>query len=297
MKLFMKYYGIYQIHNKNTNMNYYGSVQTTFQERKSTHWRQLKNNKHPNPDLQNSWNYYGEEAFEFIIILICDKHNCLFYEQLFLDKYWDGGVKCFNIAKDATAPMKGKKASPETKAKMSKSQKGRKHTQETKDKISRANKGKIRKRGYKRPPEVIDKVRKALTGKKRSPEACVNIGRAHIGKEPWNKGKKMDEAYSKRCGMGRKGKQNSPESKEKRRQALVGKKRGSMPEETKHKISVSKKGKPGTNKGKKASAEAKAKMSAAHMNHKQTDETKKKISEASKLMWQKRKEKNTNTDV
>lgn len=48
----------------------------------------------------------------------------------------------YNIAKDATSPMLGKKHSEEAKAKMSAIKKGQTHSEETKAKISAGNKGK-----------------------------------------------------------------------------------------------------------------------------------------------------------
>lgn len=60
----MKVY-IYEILNLINNQCYVGQT-TNFSRRKQTHVQKLKNNKHPNPKLQNAWNHYGEENFSFI---------------------------------------------------------------------------------------------------------------------------------------------------------------------------------------------------------------------------------------
>jgi group I intron endonuclease len=70
--------GIYQIKNLKNNKIYIGSSKN-IKERFLQHKYNLKNNKHCNPILQNSWNKYGEENFEFIIIEIIN--NTLLIEK------------------------------------------------------------------------------------------------------------------------------------------------------------------------------------------------------------------------
>lgn len=55
---------IYYFINKVTKERYVGKTMN-LSKRKSVHLNQLKNNAHPNEKLQNAWNYYGEENFEF----------------------------------------------------------------------------------------------------------------------------------------------------------------------------------------------------------------------------------------
>ena len=56
--------GIYKITNNINNKFYIGSSKNITKRFKEHKWR-LKNNKHPNNKLQNSWNKYGEENFKF----------------------------------------------------------------------------------------------------------------------------------------------------------------------------------------------------------------------------------------
>lgn len=110
--------GIYKIVNKINNHTYYGSAANSFKHRWNGHKHQLNKNKHGNIHLQRAWNKYGANNFEFKIILLCDPNMCLYYEQLFLDKYWDNCVNCYNIYKTAGSPY-GIKQSNETRQKKS----------------------------------------------------------------------------------------------------------------------------------------------------------------------------------
>ena len=65
------YIGIYKIENLLNGKVYIGqSVDIT--KRWSTHVAELNNNCHHNIHLQNAWNKYGEENFEFSIVEECD---------------------------------------------------------------------------------------------------------------------------------------------------------------------------------------------------------------------------------
>lgn len=55
---------IYHIINKTNNKRYIGQT-INFNIRKSTHLRNLRNNSHHSQKLQNAWNKYGEDNFEF----------------------------------------------------------------------------------------------------------------------------------------------------------------------------------------------------------------------------------------
>jgi len=78
--------GVYQIKCLINNKIYIGSSVNIYQRCKNHKWN-LNKNRHHSIHLQNCWNKYGESNFEFKILLICDKHNNLFYEQRFIDAY------------------------------------------------------------------------------------------------------------------------------------------------------------------------------------------------------------------
>lgn len=143
-------YGIYGIRNKINGKMYIGKTQDSFGDRRDCHWASLNGGYGVNKYLQNAWNKYGEENFEFIVV-----HNCVNGESTddineLEIKYikdckssdisynigdgCDGGNMLGKHLSEETkrkigeknrVNMLGKKASDETKRKMSESQKKR----------------------------------------------------------------------------------------------------------------------------------------------------------------------------
>jgi len=75
--------GIYKIENLINGKIYIGkSVNLT--KRKRDHFNLLKNNKHTNNFLQNSYNKYGSDNFKFSILEICEKENLLDVEFYYI---------------------------------------------------------------------------------------------------------------------------------------------------------------------------------------------------------------------
>jgi group I intron endonuclease len=72
------------------------------------------------------------------------------FEQLLLDLFW-GTTGCLNLAADVTSPTKGRKQTPETRAKIGAKHKGKRYGPETRQKISKAAKGHTRLKGRKFP--------------------------------------------------------------------------------------------------------------------------------------------------
>lgn len=96
--------GIYGIRNKINNHIYVGSATVTFHHRWSHHLADLRNNKHGNNKLQNAWNKYGEENFEFYIIEVVTgtKEEILEVEQQYLDVFY-GQETCYNLSPNAVS--------------------------------------------------------------------------------------------------------------------------------------------------------------------------------------------------
>lgn len=76
--------GIYKILNKTTSRLYIGSSKNISQ-RWSKHKALLRHNRHDNKKLQNFWNKYSEEDFEFSVIEECLEEELLVREQYYLD--------------------------------------------------------------------------------------------------------------------------------------------------------------------------------------------------------------------
>ncbi len=135
--------GIYEIVNTVNNKKYYGST-CDFKERKKDHFKTLKSNTHRNPHLQNAYNKYGKENFQFNIIEFVEFSQLLVIEQKYLDMTVDG----YNIAKTATQTRLGIPCSEETKRKISNSLKGTKLSLETRKKQRESNKKRFNGKHY-----------------------------------------------------------------------------------------------------------------------------------------------------
>lgn len=96
--------GIYQIRN-NINSKIYIGSSANIQERFKEHVRKLKRNKHTNQHLQNSWNKYNPDNFEFEIIETCAPSNLILREQHYIDTTQCANRNLgYNIAKIANKP-------------------------------------------------------------------------------------------------------------------------------------------------------------------------------------------------
>jgi group I intron endonuclease len=112
--------GIYRIVNTVTNQCYVGQSQRV-RKRIADHFNLLRKGKHPNGHLQNSFNKYGESAFEPHIEVVCSDVNDLdVIEEDFINgAAWFDSPVAYNIAAFSKAPMRGKLHSEETKRKIS----------------------------------------------------------------------------------------------------------------------------------------------------------------------------------
>jgi group I intron endonuclease len=133
----MQLSGIYCILCVANNKKYIGSS-CHIERRWGTHKAQLRNNKHRNIHLQNAWNKYGENQFEFSIVEFIPIELLLDAEQKYLDDVKVNQISYFNINIEAEAARRGAKHSEATKAKMSlaKQLKRKPLTDKTKQKIS-----------------------------------------------------------------------------------------------------------------------------------------------------------------
>lgn len=145
--------GIYKIVNNITGKIYIGSAKYLI-KRCLDHRRNLVNNVHKNKYLQRSWNFYGWQAFEFLLVeLVEDTSKLLEREQ-----YWIDTLNTINPNGYNASPIAGSKLgfrhTEETKARMKEIQSnrpkeigakisagkiGHKHSKETKNKIRLAN--------------------------------------------------------------------------------------------------------------------------------------------------------------
>lgn len=157
---------IYRIRNIVNGKMYIGSAENA-KVRFERHRRQLRKNKHHCAHLQASWNKHGEECFKFEILEEVDG-DLLAAEQGWLDKHYGNG-KCYNTAKYANAPMRGRKHTEEAKQRMCLAQpKGAEHyrfgktlDEETRRKIGDTQRGVPKAPGRTVSEEGREKIRAA----------------------------------------------------------------------------------------------------------------------------------------
>jgi group I intron endonuclease len=162
--------GIYKITCLPTGKVYIGSSRN-IQQRWNEHRSQLVRGIHPNSYLQNAWNKYGEQSFVCDTVEVIDRVQLADREQYWIDHYSAcNRQRGFNIAQDTRAPMLGRKATPEQRAKYAQLRRGRRHSNETKEKIRAWNVGRVMS------PDARDKMHDAWERR-----------RAELTPEQWRK--------------------------------------------------------------------------------------------------------------
>jgi group I intron endonuclease len=124
MMTFPKGAGVYEIRNTVCGRRYLGSS-SMLRRRIDAHKYELRHGKHPNVRLQRAWNRDGEAAFQFTLLARLETDEALPTEQRMLDQARASGEVIYNFAPHADAPMRGRKASPESRALMSEAQRQR----------------------------------------------------------------------------------------------------------------------------------------------------------------------------
>lgn len=134
--------GIYLIRN-NVNFKIYIGSSVSLKKRLNQHNNRLNLNVHENTLLQNSWNKYGENNFEFSVLEECRKGNLVEREQYYIDLFKSYKRHLgFNIALKAFSCL-GIKRSDEFKKKCSLRHRGKVLSIEHKEKLINSRKGKI----------------------------------------------------------------------------------------------------------------------------------------------------------
>jgi len=106
--------GVYVITNNVNGKKYFGST-ICFVKRKESHWWHLRNGKHGNRHLQRAWNKYGENSFDFEIVICCQPEYLLIVEDYYISQNKDG----YNINESATAPGLRRKRTLKSREKQS----------------------------------------------------------------------------------------------------------------------------------------------------------------------------------
>ena len=249
--------GIYMIQNKVNGKIYIGQA-VDIEKRWKDHKKCLRNNRHHNEHLQNTWNKYGEDNFEFTIICECEENQLNTMEEYYIFELMSydsdfGYNKSYGGGSGRPTEEARKKQSEAIKGKNNYMY-GKHHTEETKKKMSEARKGKYI--GENSP----------FYGKPKSEEHRKHLSESRKGKyagenHPWY-GRHHTEESIEKMRVVKKGKydgENNPfygkHHTEETRRKISETKRGKytgenspwygkhLPEETRRKISESLKGK------------------------------------------------------
>lgn len=209
--------GVYQWRNKVNGKVYVGSASISFERRRIKHVTELRSNTHANSHLQRAWHAYGEDAFVFEILHLCEQDDCIKYEQHWIDKKLSADpLRGYNLTPTAGS-VRGIKRRPETIAKMRIAAKKRGVSQVTRDASIKANTGRKQSDEHRRKlsesqkhvehtAERNAKISKALTGIKRSAESIAKMVAKKKGIPAWNKGKKLSPEHAAKCRLARLGK-------------------------------------------------------------------------------------------
>lgn len=173
--------GIYSIIHRATGHRYIGSS-ANISQRLRQHRSELCRNIHHSPFLQRAWNKYGEDAFVFQTLCICEPSMLLWIEQRCLDTlkpeyncaiYVDAGMRGRTHSESAKIKMaerkRGKLLSAEHRRTLSIAQTGHSVSEETRRKISEKLRGHGVSDETRMKMSIASKNRKKKGGDKISP--------------------------------------------------------------------------------------------------------------------------------
>ena len=154
--------GVYLITN-NVNGKCYVGSSINLHSRRLKHFNDLLKNKHVNRHLQNSYNKYGKEAFEFKIIEILEITEDIKDRLLEREQFWIDNLKPeYNILQVAGSTL-GYHHTEETKKKISNSTKGVSKSEEHAKHIRESQKGKVLSEEHKAKLSEAAKHRKSMS--------------------------------------------------------------------------------------------------------------------------------------
>lgn len=180
----LKSSGIYRITCITTGKHYIGSA-TVLRARWASHRHMLNHGKHGNKHLQNSFNKYGKDSFEYAVIELCDVEFLVAREQFWID------------ALDASNDIVGMNNSPTASTTI-----GFMHSEATKIRLSEIAKKRDQTRllAYNASCKGKPSWNKGKPGKKwkHDSERVAKFVKRISGKPSWNKGIPMAEEVKAR---------------------------------------------------------------------------------------------------
>ena len=177
-----KEFGIYRITNLKNGKSYIGKTATNFGDRWDCHKAQLNGGYHDNPHLQRAWNKYGSDNFEFRIVeIVTDVEQLNNLEIKYISQYKKEG-KAYNILNGGDGGfLLGSHLSEDAKRKIGEKNKinmtGRKASKETKEKMSASQKKRYEKWTKEDRVEYGKKVSKYASGYKWSADSKARFSK------------------------------------------------------------------------------------------------------------------------
>ena len=152
--------GVYLISNNVNGKCYVGST-VHLDQRRREHFSRLANNKHINAHLQNAYNKYGREAFDFEILETIDIDDNIKDKLLKREQFWIDNLKPeYNVLLVAGSNL-GYHHTEETKKKISESTTGVKKSEEHAKHIREGQSGRVRTEEHKAKLSEAAKHRKS----------------------------------------------------------------------------------------------------------------------------------------
>lgn len=185
--------GIYQIKNLVSGLIYIGQTREGFWKRYNFHRWKLRTNRHDNAWLQAQYNKYGEEAFEFSVIIEVNSVDDL--DKFEIEEIAKARLTghCCNIA-DGGGGAPGVPLSQERRKELGELNRrlntGKKASDETRQRMSEARKGKKRPEGM-GAKMIATRHEKLLKGEKLEttklqPDQVVDIKKQLMNNVSWN---------------------------------------------------------------------------------------------------------------
>lgn len=229
--------GIYMITCEGNKKKYIGSTKNSFEQRKGNHWSSLKRGDHRNPALQAAWNKYGEEAFSWQVLLMCEESALLQEEDRLMKLHNSLSPGGFNL-KEAERPV----ITEETRMKMSASKMGERNNFYGKTHSPEVIQALKEKCGHEMTEEIRAKISEGgkrawsdPNSKYNSDEYRNTLSMALSDPEhPMHIASRSDEARRRRSESLRKWHQSNEhndETKEKMRQAALAREASKTPEQ------------------------------------------------------------------
>lgn len=113
----LEFCGIYMLLNTKNGKRYVGSS-INIRKRLWEHRALLRHNKHGNPHLQNAWNKYGENFFEYSVLEKCDEDIRFIREQFYVDTLHPEYNICVDIVSNPPCSIQTRKKHSETRKRL-----------------------------------------------------------------------------------------------------------------------------------------------------------------------------------